>query len=310
MRTLTPLVCAGALLLAACSDDDKPGTGDGGADAALADGGVQVTPVSDQELLDACIRASACGVKTFPTLANCVEAYHTLYVPQGIRKIYDHIFHCVNEARGDCEEVSKCFQRGGACDSSFKARCEGTRAISCDTIDKRIYTVDCAVAGLECGVRSGSSTTASCTPGSCYSSFQPACKGDIKQSCIGGVIEQWDCAEEGLTCGPVGNKEDCIGEITSSCGKGWFDYCKGSVAYTCVNYTQHRTDCAKSRIYNTKCDQGSCVAAGTACDKDNNRCNGDKLEACLDGKWRSFDCSKLGLGPCWPGSVGANCSKP
>ncbi len=73
----------------------------------------------------------------------------------------------------------------------------------------------------------------------------------------------------------------------------------------------HEDDCSEHKYVATTCKDGACVNTGADCDSSMNRCSGDKLEACLDGAWKAFDCKTLGLGACVAGATyGANCAKP
>ena len=206
------------------------------------------------QLVEGCIRASACGVQTYPYLGNCLDAYFTLYRSQGVAPIYDRLYACVNAAKEDCTAVSKCFRRGAACDKDSRASCDGAIATSCDLIDQRFYGIDCAQANLKCAV-------------------------------------------------PTGTQK-----YSAACAQGT---CDGSKSVTCVHGKEHHEDCSKRTYRKTACSQGSCVVSGTECTSSINRCAGAKLEACMDGNWKQFDCAAMGLGPCKPGStIGANCSRP
>lgn len=314
---LAPLAAL-ALFIAACSSDateDPPGD-DGGTAADTIAADTFVSSLTLDDLIDACLRASACGIKTYPRLSNCIGAYQDLYMSQGLGPIYDQLYTCVNTAKGDCTAIAKCFGQGGSCDSSYKAKCNGTVAISCDLIAKRVYEVDCADAKLKCGIKTGQTFNASCTPGPCDTSYTDTCKGTMLYSCSSGVIEIRDCAYEGLLCGLGGWKTQTYscqgdGDRCFTMGKTPFKpYCDGSKAVTCLHSKEHVEDCAKNTYVATKCENGTCITAGTECDSEMNRCAGAKLEACLDGKWKQFDCAALGLGSCKASSTyGANCSK-
>jgi hypothetical protein len=264
------------------------------------------------KLLEACVRASACGVKTYPILGNCVEAYFTLYLQQGISQVHDQIYSCVNDAGGDCAAIATCFGQRGDCDNTFQATCEGTVAVSCDLIAQRIYAVDCAGGGLECQVKKGGGATASCTPGICYSTFGNSCQGDRLLTCTDGVTDIHDCAAEGLICGSTYDKgAACIGETKEKCKASEFTpRCEGNVRITCVEGWEHREDCAGREMIASRCSGGDCAVSGTECDHALNRCAGVRLEACLDGRWVQFDCAKLGLGPCQVQGNAGNCTPP
>ena len=316
-------VVSGLLVLLFCGagcgesgENKNSGAGDGG---SVSDGPASVGTLTMNQLIDGCIRASACGILTYPYLGNCLDAYLNLYRSQGVAPIYDALYTCVNAAKGDCDAVAKCYRRGKACDSDYKPSCNGSMAVSCDLMEKRIFELDCAIAKLKCGVPTGSSVSgAVCTPGPCDNTYSSKCDGTRLYTCSYGVIESEECAIKGMGCGYYGWKTKsyaCEGGSTESCftfGKNTFKaYCDSAIAVTCTHGKEHREDCAKHVHRKTSCNGGACVQAGTECTSNINRCAGGKLESCLDGKWKQFDCAALGLGPCKPGStLGANCSKP
>ena len=311
------VVLALALALAAAGCGGSSKTTEGG---VAGDGGsISTAKLSQDEMVDACLGASACNIMTYPSLTNCLETYHTLYIPQGLGPIYNKIYRCVIAARGDCDAVGKCFKWGAACDKSYKAVCNGSVAVSCDLIGKRVFQLDCADAKLKCGIKSGQTYEANCTQGPCQAGFKDKCEGKRELSCSGGVLEMRDCEVLGMSCGYGGFKKSsykngCQGETGDKCygwGKSIFKAsCNGSTAKSCHLSRIHEEDCGQYKMMYTACSGGQCVAAGTDCNKTFNRCKGDKLEACLDGAWKTFDCAKLGLGPCKKGSYyGANCTK-
>ena len=65
--------------------------------------------IGDEELVLACIRSTACGVRAYPRAANCVEAYYTLHLRFGLGPVYDAIYRCVNAAAGDCDKIYACY---------------------------------------------------------------------------------------------------------------------------------------------------------------------------------------------------------
>ncbi len=296
------------------------GNGGGDKDGAVAADGTSISTakLSQEELVDACLRASACDIMTYPSLTNCLEAYHKLYIPLGFGPIYNKLYRCVNLAKGDCAAVAACFKWGKACDKDYKATCTGTVAASCDLIGKRVYELDCGDAKLKCAIKSGQTYEASCTSGTCQPGYKDKCEDKREVSCSGGVLEMRDCGVLGMTCGYGGwkktYKNGCQGESGDKCsgwGKNTFKTsCEGQIAKSCHLSRIHKEDCTKYKMMYTACSGGQCVAAGTACSGSMNRCSGDKLEACLDGNWKAFDCAKLGLGACKKAATyGANCGK-
>jgi hypothetical protein len=302
------------LSLLGCSDDDGSSGSDAGADTGSTanDGAPPVKPLAMQDLVDACARASACGVRTYPILGNCIEAYHTLYLPQGLGPIYDAIYGCINAAAGDCKAIEACYGLRGACDSSYRDSCEGDLALTCDLIEKRVFAFKCSDAKMKCQIKKdGSRESAVCTVDTCYSALGNVCNGDRLLRCVNGLMEVQECGVEGLICNDAQGGADCIGETTTSCGpKNFTPSCQGSTRITCVNRREHHFDCARQVNIATKCVGADCAVSGTQCDHDLNRCAGDQLEVCLDGSWTKIDCKKLGLGACQQQGSAANCSSP
>ncbi len=309
------LITVLALALGACSGGNGE-TADGG--VAGDGGGLSTAKLTQTELMESCLTASACNIMTYPALTNCMETYHKLYIPLGLGPIYNRLYRCVNAAKGDCDKVGQCYKWGKACDKDFKATCKDGVATSCDLIGKRVYALNCTDGKLKCAIKSGQTYEASCTIGTCKAGYQDTCDGDKEVSCTGGVLEMRDCGYLGMKCGYGGwkktYKNGCQGESGDKCsgwGKNTFKAsCDGSVAKTCHLSRVHQDDCADYKLMHTACSGGTCVAAGKECTGSMNRCSGDKLEACLDGTWKAIDCTKLGLGKCKKASTyGANCTK-
>ena len=311
MRVVATLVVS--VLVLGCGE--TPG-GNGGVDSSvIADAAIQ--SITREQVAEACLRTSACDIKTYPRLSSCLEAYFDLFRPLGLGPVYDKIYACVNAARGDCTAMATCFGWGAACDGSYKATCEGDVAISCDLIQGRIYRLNCNHAKLTCGIKSGSTATANCTPGTCGSSYSDRCEGSRELVCGAGIIEMRECAEFGMACGQGGGKKStygCRGETADRCFT-WGKYayspsCQGALALSCEGGRVHKEDCARHTMMKTACTGGQCVPAGKACTSELNRCSGNLLEACLDGTWRQYDCAALGLGDCAKNATyGANCTK-
>jgi hypothetical protein len=305
------------LLLVVCLAGCQGGGGVTPADQGTAGPDQGAAALSREAVLEACVRSSACGVKAYPRLGDCLGAYLDLHAKQGLRPIHDAIYRCVNAAAADCAAIAACFRRGDTCDKSFVARCEGKLAVSCDLIDRRVYKLDCGLAGLKCALKTGATFTASCTRGTCDpASFRERCEGAVLLSCASGVIEVRDCATQGLTCGDaiLGSGQlafDCQGTLEKQCDPSFRGTCWDLRATVCIHNRLHYDHCDRHSYIKTGCRDGACVPAGSQCQPgDLNRCSGSTLEACLDGSWKAFDCGKLGLGPCRPGTApaGANCS--
>ena len=305
-KTILILTTCGLLALA-CSDDDKSNNGkDGGG----AGGDASVEPLaSDDELLKGCIISTACGGLNYPSISACVNTYMNTYRVEHTAPAYAKIYRCAMAAKGDCEAVKKCWGVGSACDATFKAKCEGNVAVSCDAAGlRKTYKVDCAAAGLKCVTGTTTSSIAYCTPDSCYVGTGNSCVGKQVQKCQTGFVVLDDCEIKGQVCGQ-GKKGGigCIGETGIKCTEFFVPQCKGTasnIANQCLGGKEHQKDCSKLTLLTTGCKEGMCISAGKECDQSMNRCSGSDLEVCLDGKWKKYTCSSLGLGPCKTKSVG------
>jgi hypothetical protein len=207
-RPRPPCLVLAAALLCGCSSDPDP----------VARG---------------CIKSTACGVKAYPRLSDCLDGYRNLQVPAGLAPVLNAIYTCVEDA-ADCAAVRACHGAGQSCDSTYQASCAGDKAVFCDLIDYTTYSYDCAAHGLGCEIRSagGKAFDATCTGGS-----------------GGGAAAELDCGG------------------------------------------------------------GLCERTGESCTTGNDfdRCDGDRLEVCIDDRWVSIDCGKLGLGSCQQAQYGAAC---
>ncbi len=264
--------------------------------------------VTFAELVNACIASTACGIMPYPRVSNCVEAYYDLHSYLGLGPVYDALYRCVNAAQGSCSAVSACF---GAhpCDSSFAARCEGNQAVSCDTLSGKTVSYDCSAAGLSCAVISTTNVQAKCGAGPCSPASARSCDGSRLLSCSDGVTQVVECAARGYTCGKSAEGIfDCVGSGNEPCGSGASSpHCEGTVAVSCSSGQITREDCSQ-RALDRACRNGACVLSGNDCLDDLDRCHGDALQACLDGRWETYDCAALGLGPCLGSAQGAACA--
>jgi hypothetical protein len=125
---------------------------------------------------------------------------------------------------------------------------------------------------------------------------------------------------------------DCFG-AASSCDSGFTARCDDGKAVYCdlIDRMAYTYDCAAASMkceadpvnrWSATCtgsgtgggtistavcvDDGVCRATGETCTTGAmNRCQGERLEACLEGGWFTFDCAGLGLGPCRSEGSGA-----
>jgi len=275
--------------------------------------------IAFDQLVNACIVSSACSVKRYPRISDCVDSYFNLALRFGLGPVYDQIFGCLADAKGDCDAAFECYgshRAAGTCDTTYQAKCSSNKALTCDTLagpngNGRVFTFDCSHAGLSCRTRQGGSFEADCTVGACNTGDPRRCDGNRLLSCkTDGNLELDDCATRGLVCGKTATGGlECIGEMDEACDSSYQAHCMAGadVAAICVNGKVHREDCTR-RPFNKRCEAAACVRSGTACADEFNRCQGDKMQYCLDGSWHTVDCVGIGLGACAPSVNGADCS--
>lgn len=302
------LALVGALLgsLIACGGgNDKP-QGDGGTDATTT------TPVTQDELAEACVRMHACGIQRHPRLGDCINDYNERLQRLGQGALYSNLYRCALAGAGDCGVIRQCLgfeRKPKSCDQKHVARCDGNVAVNCDLLAKWEQGIDCAKGGLKCAVKdTGSSRAAVCGGGTCDATSQGSeCRQSRLFDCVGGVYEIIDCPAMGLQCRDAAFG-DCEGRGRSCLA--FAPECKGAVLSRCTNGYVEDLDCKKLG-QNLRCDAtlARCVAAGTECSTDSffNSCEGDELVVCIDGMKKRYDCKKLGFLGCEAAAAGAAC---
>ena len=267
--------------------------------------------ISYDELVEACIRSTACGINAYPYVSQCVDSYYKLHRKHGFTTLYASIYHCVNNAKANCNAIFTCYgaKRGEAkCDTTYKASCQGTRARFCD-LSNMLLTFDCGTVDLQCAVNKTYTSDAKCGLGSCSSGYKARCEDNRLIYCENGIVSIDDCGAQGLSCGTAGTVADCVGNSSDACDNNSYpSSCQGDVAHSCTKGRVRKEDCSE-RTYHTRCKDGDCVETHSQCSSGSlDRCSGEKLEACLDGKWQTFDCKALGFGACLPATNGASCA--
>lgn len=167
----------------------------------------------------ACIRSTACDVKSYPRVSNCVDDLRVRPSP-ALTAVLASIYRCVNLAQS-CAEVEACYGAQGHCEREYAAKCEGRVAVTCDLIDKRVYRYDCGAVGASCRVDpvhafdatcDGPPTNievkpifvpdcgdGTCTIGAaCNSDALNRCAGEQLETCIDRAWVRYDCARLGL----------------------------------------------------------------------------------------------------------------
>jgi hypothetical protein len=244
-----------------------------------------------------------------PRLSDCIENYFNREVLYGWRPLYDPAYTCANGGGSDCKTIRECFGFPGKpvkCDTSFKPRCDGEVAVTCDVVgrtDGWELHLDCARGGLKCAIMTTGTnqTTAACGGGPCnQAADRPKCDSSRKFTCRGSGWEINDCPQQGLQCRDPA-VELCEG-TGRSCPEG-NSICKGQIWSNCVQGYLQDLDCTKQPGRKI-CDQQlrKCVGSGGDCKPGDflDKCEGDTLVTCVDGYLRRFDCKKLGFLGCLP----------
>jgi hypothetical protein len=292
-----------------CGSDDD-GNNNGGPDA-----GPEINFTHD-DLVEACVRLSACNVERHPRLRDCILSYHNLSVELGLKKLYQRLYHCVNQGEGSCKVIRECVGYAGkpvSCDANYQEKCEGNVAYKCDLLVENGWEqqLDCSQGGLTCGTKdTGAGRMAAvCSPGACNKTlFEPMCQDNQLFSCVGGAIEIEDCGAKQLQC-----RDPSIAkcEGTGRSCRDSPDICKDHKIIRCVEGYLSEIDCTK--MYGNKiCDIATieCKGAGSECDEDGtfDDCQGDSLVVCVDGFTKTFDCKQMGFLGCEKAtSYGAYC---
>jgi hypothetical protein len=173
----------------------------------------------DNTLVHACVRSTACNVRAYPSVSNCVDYYKTLLNELGLVPVYNEIYRCTVEAR-DCQGIKDCFGVTGPCDKDYTARCESGMAIFCDLIDHTTFKLNCGAAGLECQIDAQGSFSATCVKGSSTPKDDPMLPTGV------------DCGDG--SCETTGE----------SCSTDEFDRCEGEKLKVCLDGEWVIFDCA------------------------------------------------------------------
>jgi hypothetical protein len=304
-----------ALLLchAAGCGTDSGGPADAGVDA------VPLATLTHDQLLEACVRLSACEIERHPFLRDCANNFYDRYAAYGQGTLFQNLFVCANQGGWSCKAIRECFGFAGrpkACDKSYPTECRGEVAYACDLVRRENgeegweQALDCRNGGLRCAVKeTGTTRVAVCGGGACDSAAaKPECRDRRLLNCIGGALEINDCPAQQLQCrdpfvaGCEGTGRSCAATKA---------ICKGSVLTKCQHGYLQEIDCAKLPGKKV-CDAltASCKGSGTECsmDADFDACEGDSLAVCLDGYKKKYDCKAMGFLGCTKSTAfGAYC---
>ena len=97
MTRISPIFLAALLMFGAVA------CGDNGDKAS--DGGADTLPpalnLTYQQLQEACVITGACGIQRYTRLKDCVAAFYKIYAENGMKRIYEYMYDCVNKAAAD-----------------------------------------------------------------------------------------------------------------------------------------------------------------------------------------------------------------
>ncbi len=275
--------------------------------SACTEDAVSKDLASLSDLEHGCVVSAACGIQARARVSDCIDYYYRVLVGLGLGPIYRDIYSCVRAAGADCSAVERCFGQTGSCtNATFKGYCAGNTAYTCDLLDGKVYTLECSTSGLTCAPKQSEQFAAECH---CDKDYK-VCHGGFAITCPNEQPETRDCAALGGSCV---DGACSVPTKPKACDMNMRPYCEGSVVVHCrENGELERDDCSKHPIYK-RCKNGACFRSGDECDiqqDDFNRCtpSGD-LEACIDGKWKTFKCAEMGLGDCREAFYGANCAR-
>jgi hypothetical protein len=216
--------------------------------------------------------------------------------------------HCAATSP-DCPTALACASRGHGpdyCAAHPGGSCDGAIAVSCAGADWTISTTDCGALGMTCRLDGGGSA---CSDGR-------VCGADQSWRCDGnrfvGCGTSYDCATyaPGYSCRPQPQNALAATLCYPSGPRCASSVCNGSLFDQCWSGEVVRVDCA---VFASHCATDAsgprCLPDASDCGGDEpNRCDGNLLQQCVNGRWRDFECATIGLVGCQPTRDGARCA--
>jgi hypothetical protein len=219
-----------------------------------------------------------------------------------------------------CTDWQRCTSRDHGpsyCASHRGASCDGNLLIHCGSADGYGQPFDCAAYGLECRTANGSAACVDAVRTACDPTQPERCDGNRAIACNEGTREvaSVDCGAvlPGSSCGvvAVGRRQvaSCL-PAGPLCQSGQ-PRCDGNTLVLCSNPggREQRVDCAAT--FGGTCgvvrDRAQCVFTGGECSPESDdRCSGDKLEVCVNGRYVATECASLGFRTCGLRSFGGS----
>lgn len=267
----------------------------------------------------ACVLMAQCNAPV--SISSCGRQFLTMMYPDrgsGARDTALRLVQCGSAT--DCAAFRSCEIGGRAasyCAAHPGSTCDGDTLIYCGS--NYNVALPCGMYGVAC---LGANGTANCaTNEQCVDPTHTSeCAGNRLIVCAGGAgaPSGFDCALglAGGICVADGGSAQCV--PSTPCSQLSSEpRCDGNVAASCMDGHDRRIDCAAanggqcvaSAATGAYALESACVPMGAVCDANTaiDRCNGTRVEGCLEGQWVGVDCRSIGLANCQDSSSGAHC---
>lgn len=266
---------------------------------------------------DTCARISACGPSDLEGMSfgECVQLMGLLdlgmsqaNLSTSSNRLTKAFYECILSA-SNCDEMQACSrptsEQLALCDSAKDDVCSGDVAVKCSREGERVTALDCARAGLVCGVGMYGAWCglAACDP----DTTTARCEGDTLFACDrqGNVLVSRDCSENGDECGKKADGTmGCVGKVACDTSKGDM-YCEGTVEVDCWEGRASRSDCSKlgaDWTCEVKKEEGgssmSCVPISKDCTIGANETCAQGVISYCAGRPATYDCKSAGLSGC------------
>jgi hypothetical protein len=260
--------------------------------------------IARADFVAACARVRACvpDPASVPSLSECAE------LAAAQRASSTSAYRCANAANADCAAILACL--AGPVPVSECSAADAPACVDAHDLGRCLggtpFVTGCAE-GESCIAANAASGIAGCGRQACGETYVPTCEGERILRCAAGVLVAEACAS-GARCVPAaseGAAATCVGE-GAACTPDQLGgtHCDGTRLTSCVGGREAVRDCRAEGVdgtCQTNVDAPSvCVGAGGECAGAGfaDRCNGTRLEYCLDGTIAGVDCAQLGFAAC------------
>ncbi len=292
-------------------------------------------PESVSSIRRGCVVASSCataGMGVPRSGGGVCYIQSAATIARGASPEQQYTLKCAREAT-NCTTFRSCTTRNHGvdyCTANRGESCDGNVRVSCPMVGPNTppelippaTTQDCALLGLVCSASNGN---AACTNGmACDAMFMPTCDGTKIVTCDRSTMmqEPTDCARQtpGSTCVmlSVGGATvpTCLTSTMCMLEPGRASTrCETSSLISCVALPgampdpngrregrEVRIDCAHEALEGRCAVVGGtsgCTSIQNQCAPDSpDRCNGNAVEICVNGRYESTDCGSIGFSRC------------